>query len=160
MSRISPMKRKDLIRYLQYLRFEGPYSSGKHQLMLKGNLTLRLPNPRQRDVGKELLARILRHARIRWKTLCTESARMERFQKVLEKEFWPRKILLESGRDGSVWGHIISKSFDDQNTEKRLQRIWKLCDKYLDEEDRSRLGLIMPLTPLEKRMLIDDEDDD
>jgi hypothetical protein len=85
---------------------------------------------------------------------------MERFQKVLEKEFSPRGILLESGRDGSVWGHIISKSLDGQNTEKRLQRIWKLCDKYLDKEDRSRLGLIMPLTPLEKRMIIDDEDCD
>lgn len=57
MSRISPMKRKDLIRYLQYLRFEGPYFCGKHQLMLKGNLTLRVPDPRQRNVGKELLAR-------------------------------------------------------------------------------------------------------
>ncbi|MGH7595529.1 MAG: type II toxin-antitoxin system HicA family toxin [bacterium] len=160
MSRISPMKRKALIRYLQYLGFEGPYSSGKHQLMLKGDVTLRLPDPRQRDVGKELLARILRHAKIRWKMLYTESARMERFQKVLEKKFSPKGILLESGRDGSVWGHIISKSFDGQDSEKRLQRIWKLCDKYLDKEDRSRLGLIMPLTPLEKRMIIDDEDDD
>jgi hypothetical protein len=32
--------------------------------MIKGNLTLRIPNPHQTDIGKELLARILRQARI------------------------------------------------------------------------------------------------
>jgi predicted RNA binding protein YcfA (HicA-like mRNA interferase family) len=64
MSRFGPIKRKDLIYYLKQLSFEGPYSGGKHQFMVKGDITLRLPNSHQGDVGKELLARILRQARI------------------------------------------------------------------------------------------------
>ncbi|MHB1326178.1 MAG: type II toxin-antitoxin system HicA family toxin [Thermoleophilia bacterium] len=57
-------KRKDLVRFLKQLGFEGPYSGGKHQFMIKGDVTLRIPNPHQSDIGKELLARILRQARI------------------------------------------------------------------------------------------------
>jgi predicted RNA binding protein YcfA (HicA-like mRNA interferase family) len=59
-----PIKRRDLIRYLEQLGFEGPYSGGKHQFMIRGEITLRLPNPHRSDIGKELLARILRQARI------------------------------------------------------------------------------------------------
>lgn len=64
MPRIGPIKRRDLIRYLRVMDFEGPYSGGKHQFMVKGKLTLRLPNPHQSDIGKELLSRILRQAKI------------------------------------------------------------------------------------------------
>jgi len=53
-----------LLGYLKQFGFEGPYSVGRHQFMIKGNLTLRIPNPHQTDIGKELLARILRQARI------------------------------------------------------------------------------------------------
>jgi len=62
--RLGPIKRVELIRYLQILGFEGPYSGGKHQFMLKGVTRLRLPNPRKRDVGRELLSRILKQAGI------------------------------------------------------------------------------------------------
>ncbi|MFO7773067.1 MAG: type II toxin-antitoxin system HicA family toxin [Dehalococcoidia bacterium] len=58
------MKRIDLIRYLQILGFQGPYSGGKHQFMIRGALRLRLPNPHRSDVGKELLSRILKQADI------------------------------------------------------------------------------------------------
>ena len=64
MPRFGPIKRRDLIRYLRQLDFEGPYSGGKHQFMIKGNITLRVPSPHQSDIGKELLARILWQARI------------------------------------------------------------------------------------------------
>ena len=64
MPHFGPIKRRDLIRYLRQLGFEGPYSGGKHQFMIKADITLRLPNPHRRDVGRELLARILRQARI------------------------------------------------------------------------------------------------
>ena len=64
MPRFGPIKRRDLIRCLRQLGFEGPYSGGKHQFMIKGDITLRLPNPHRSDIGKELLARILRQARI------------------------------------------------------------------------------------------------
>ena len=65
MPRFGPIKRRDLIRYLRRLGFEGPYSGGKHQFMSKGEISLLLPNPHQGDIGKDLLARILRHGRIR-----------------------------------------------------------------------------------------------
>jgi len=58
------VKRKDLVRYLKQLGFDGPYSGGKHQFMIRGDVTLRIPNPHQSDIGKELLARILRQGRI------------------------------------------------------------------------------------------------
>jgi len=64
MPRLGPIKRKDLIDYLRQLGFEGPYTGAKHQIMVKGNTTLRLPNPHQSDIGRELLARILRQAGI------------------------------------------------------------------------------------------------
>jgi hypothetical protein len=32
--------------------------------MIKDDITLRIPNPHQSDIGKELLSRILRQARI------------------------------------------------------------------------------------------------
>jgi hypothetical protein len=53
-----------LIRFLGQAGFEGPYSGGRHQFMIKGDITLRLPNPHQGDIGKEFLARILRQAGI------------------------------------------------------------------------------------------------
>ncbi len=59
-----PIKRRDLIRYLKQLGFDGPYSGGKHQFVSKGDITLRLPNPHQGDIGREFLARILRQAKI------------------------------------------------------------------------------------------------
>ncbi|MGB5926217.1 MAG: type II toxin-antitoxin system HicA family toxin [Dehalococcoidia bacterium] len=64
MPRLGPIERAELIRYLQTLGFEGPYSGGKHQFMLKGVVRLRLPNPHKSDVGRELLSRILKQAGI------------------------------------------------------------------------------------------------
>lgn len=64
MPRFGPVKRKDLISYLKQLGFDGPYSGGKHQFMVKGELTLRVPNPHQGDISRDLLARILKQAQI------------------------------------------------------------------------------------------------
>ncbi len=64
MPRFGPIKRRDLIRSLQQAEFEGPYSGGKHQFMVKGDITLWIPNPHQGDIGRDLLARILRQAHI------------------------------------------------------------------------------------------------
>ena len=59
-----PVKRKELIKYLRMSGFEGPFTGGKHQFMIKDNTTIRIPNPHQSDIGKELLSRILRQADI------------------------------------------------------------------------------------------------
>ena len=64
MPNIGPIKRKDLIYYLRQLGFEGPLSGGKHQFMIRGDVTLRIPNPHQGDIGEDLLVRILKQARI------------------------------------------------------------------------------------------------
>jgi predicted RNA binding protein YcfA (HicA-like mRNA interferase family) len=64
MPRFGPIRRRELIQYLKRLGFEGPYSGGKHQFMVKDDITVRLPNPHQGDIGQEFLARILRQARI------------------------------------------------------------------------------------------------
>ena len=59
-----PIARKDLIRHLRTLGFDGPYSGGKHSFMVKADLTLTIPNPHRSDIGRELLVRILRQAGI------------------------------------------------------------------------------------------------
>jgi predicted RNA binding protein YcfA (HicA-like mRNA interferase family) len=64
MPRFGPIKRQDLIHLLKQVGFAGPYSGGRHQFMVKGNITLRIPNPHQSDIGKDLLMRILRQAGI------------------------------------------------------------------------------------------------
>lgn len=67
MPAFGPISRKDLVRCLRKMGFDGPYSGGKHQFMVKGNVTLTVPNPHKGGIGRELLARILRQAGIRRK---------------------------------------------------------------------------------------------
>ena len=57
-----PVSRRDLIRFLRALGFEGPFPGSKHAFMRRGTLDLRLPNPHEGDVGKHLLARLLKQA--------------------------------------------------------------------------------------------------
>jgi len=64
MPRLGPIKRRKLIHHLRELGFEGPYVGGKHQYMVKGEIRLAIPNPHQSDIGRDLLARILRQAGI------------------------------------------------------------------------------------------------
>ncbi len=59
-----PIKRRDLIRFLKRLGFEGPFSGGKHQFLVREDTTLRVPNPHRSDIGVGLLARILQQAGI------------------------------------------------------------------------------------------------
>jgi predicted RNA binding protein YcfA (HicA-like mRNA interferase family) len=64
MPRFGPIARTDLIHYLRRLGFDGPYAGGKHQFMIKQELRLRIPNPHQADIGKQLLRALLRQADI------------------------------------------------------------------------------------------------
>ena len=59
-----PIKRKELINALKEAGFEGPYAGGRHEFLVKGQLRLILPNPHQGEIGKDLLARILRQAKL------------------------------------------------------------------------------------------------
>ena len=59
---LKPISWKDLVRRLKEFGFAGPYSGGRHPFMLKGDLTLTIPNPHRGDIGIELLKRILKQA--------------------------------------------------------------------------------------------------
>ncbi len=58
------IKRRDLIRALRQLGFDGPFPGGNHQYMSKGQLKVSIPNPHRGDISKGLLARILTEAGI------------------------------------------------------------------------------------------------
>jgi predicted RNA binding protein YcfA (HicA-like mRNA interferase family) len=61
---IGPIKRRDLIGNLRNLGFDGPYSGGNHQYMVRGETRVRVPNPHTGDIGRGLLIRILRQASV------------------------------------------------------------------------------------------------
>lgn len=61
---LKPISRDNLIRALRRLGFEGPFSGGRHQFMVRKDMTLTVPNPHKGDIGKDLLARILKQAGI------------------------------------------------------------------------------------------------
>jgi len=64
MPKLSPVKWPELVRRFRTLGFEGPFSGGKHPYMIKGDLVLTIPNPHRREIGPDLLARILRQASV------------------------------------------------------------------------------------------------
>jgi predicted RNA binding protein YcfA (HicA-like mRNA interferase family) len=59
---VGPVKRRELIRGLSRLGFEGPFSGGRHQFLVRGDVTVRIPNPHEGDISQGLLLRILRQA--------------------------------------------------------------------------------------------------
>jgi len=64
MPQFGPIWRSKLIQNLRELGFDGPYSGGNHQYMVKGQLKLFIPNPHQGDISGALLAKLLRQAGI------------------------------------------------------------------------------------------------
>jgi predicted RNA binding protein YcfA (HicA-like mRNA interferase family) len=59
-----PTKRRALIGGLRELGFEGPFSGGKHQFMVRRDLVLTIPTAHRGDIGPEVLALVLRQAGI------------------------------------------------------------------------------------------------
>jgi predicted RNA binding protein YcfA (HicA-like mRNA interferase family) len=62
MSRLTPISRRELVRRLQSLGFEGPYAGGRHEFLLRGKHRLILPNPHRGNISVDLLVRLLRKA--------------------------------------------------------------------------------------------------
>ncbi len=56
--------RRELIRKFRSLGFDGPYSGGRHQFMIKDRLKVRIPNPHHSEIDISLLKEILRQADI------------------------------------------------------------------------------------------------
>ncbi|MBF0174941.1 MAG: type II toxin-antitoxin system HicA family toxin [Magnetococcales bacterium] len=59
-----PVDRKDLIRHLRKIGFQGPFSGGRHAFMVRNDIVLHIPNPHRGAIGKELLIRLLRQGKI------------------------------------------------------------------------------------------------
>ena len=57
-----PVPRRKLIRSLRGLGFDGPFSGGRHQFMVRGDVVVTVPNPHGRDIALDLLSRVLRQA--------------------------------------------------------------------------------------------------
>ncbi len=64
MPKLIPVRWNVLVKRLNKLGFEGPYSGGKHPFMVKNNLVLTIPNPHKDVISVDLLSRILRQAKI------------------------------------------------------------------------------------------------
>ena len=64
MPRLVPVSRRELIRRLVVLGFDGPYAGGRHEFLLRGDMRLILPNPHRGEISVDLLTRLLRQARI------------------------------------------------------------------------------------------------
>ncbi|MBC2699390.1 MAG: type II toxin-antitoxin system HicA family toxin [ANME-2 cluster archaeon] len=64
MPKLTPVSWNVLVKRLNKLGFEGPYSGGKHPFMVKNDLVLTIPNPHKAEISVDLLSRILRQAKI------------------------------------------------------------------------------------------------
>jgi len=64
MGRLVPVSRREFVRRLKRLGFEGPFSGGRHEFMLRGDTRLILPNPHRQDIGVQLLVRLLQQANL------------------------------------------------------------------------------------------------
>ena len=65
MPKLGPIRRKELIKYLKLLGFEGPFSGGNHEFLQREGLKVWVPNPHHGEgIGRNFLRRILRQAEI------------------------------------------------------------------------------------------------
>lgn len=63
MPKLGPIKRKNLIKHLRQLGFDGPFSGANHDFMKRGTLKVWVPNPHHGEgIGRDFLRRILRQA--------------------------------------------------------------------------------------------------
>ena len=64
MARLTPVSLRIFIGKLNKSGYKGPFSGGKHLFMIKDNVRLTLPNPHRKEIGVDLLKRILKQADI------------------------------------------------------------------------------------------------
>ncbi len=64
MVRLGPISRREFIRRMLKLGFDGPYIGGKHEFLLRNTRRLILPNPHQGEISVDLLSRLLRQANV------------------------------------------------------------------------------------------------
>jgi predicted RNA binding protein YcfA (HicA-like mRNA interferase family) len=64
MPNLRPVPRRELMRRLKALGFEGPFPGGRHQWMRRDGLRVTIPNPHGSEIDPGLIRRILRLAGI------------------------------------------------------------------------------------------------
>jgi len=64
MPKLVPLSRKELIRKLRTLGFDGPFIATRHQYMSSGTTKIFIPNPHKSDIGAPLLRRIIKQISI------------------------------------------------------------------------------------------------
>ena len=70
---LRPIKRREFLRKLRRLGFQGPFPGGRHQFMRRGTVKIRVPNPHgTKDVGLPIVEETLRSLSIseaEWESL-------------------------------------------------------------------------------------------
>jgi predicted RNA binding protein YcfA (HicA-like mRNA interferase family) len=61
---LKPVSKRELVRKLRRLGFDGPFPGGKHQWMSRAGLRLTIPNPHGSAIDPGFIRRILRQAEI------------------------------------------------------------------------------------------------
>lgn len=64
MSKLGPISWLKFVKRMRALGFSGPFQSGKHPYMIKGLVSVTIPNPHDGEISTDLLVRILRQAGI------------------------------------------------------------------------------------------------
>ena len=64
MPEIKPISRRELIKKLHRLGFDGPFGGGKHSYMRKNGKRIIIPNPHRGDIGVKLVRKIITQAEI------------------------------------------------------------------------------------------------
>jgi predicted RNA binding protein YcfA (HicA-like mRNA interferase family) len=64
MPSLKPVSRRELVRKLKSLVFEGPFPGGKHEWMRRDGLRVTIPNPHGGAIDPGLIRRILHQANI------------------------------------------------------------------------------------------------
>lgn len=58
-TRLTPVTRREFIRRLLRLGFDGPFAGGRHEFLVRNEIRLILPNPHRTQISVGLLTRLL-----------------------------------------------------------------------------------------------------
>ena len=65
MPKLSPISWTSFVQKMRSLGFDGPYQEGKHPYMIKGTISVTIPNPHDGQIGVDLLRRIFNQAGVK-----------------------------------------------------------------------------------------------
>jgi len=65
MPKLGPLSWSHFVKRMKGLGFKGPYQEGSHPYMIKGDLSITIPNPHGEDLSLDLLSRVLKQAGIK-----------------------------------------------------------------------------------------------